>query len=310
MLRTDAKVGMKIVFGRPGERAEKSVGVIERVNPAKAKVKLLEERGTHKTYPVGTVFDVPYSLMEPAPEDGDKTAVKIGKPKTPIVVGTTTFRAGYADGCPLWKVIKSVGPNAYLCEIVNEQVNIGGKVYDSDFAGTRKAFMGMEIAAIIESDKFCGSLENEAEAFYASLQPDQIVHYRNGFGDYVRCRTVKESGETKLKPIALVGEWESHNLPRRSRNGEVYNGYHADQVINGKTFRPHASNIYEYPKYERKGADPAAMTPVNLTVPPMTPEEAKEAALWRKVERIHEATGSHDGDNLKILAAVKAILAE
>ena len=311
MLRTDAKVGMKIVFGRPGDRAEKSVGVIERVNLAKAKVKLLEERGTHKTYPVGTVFGVPYSLMEPAPQDGDKTAVKIGGDKPNVIPGETTFRAAYADSCPLWKVLRKLGTNVYLCEVVNEPVEIDGKVYDGDWAGTQKSFMYGEIVRSVGLSDLYDTFASDHDKFYASLKPGQIVHYNNGFDAFVRCVVVAKDGANVLKPIALVGEWEGYDLPRRMRDGSIYNNFNADRIINGETMTPNSSNIYEGGYKPRNGVDPSTLQPISLAVPPMTPEEAKEAALWSKVDRIHKATEyQHDGDNLKILAAVKAILAE
>lgn len=309
MLRTQAKPGMKVVFGRTGDRAEKSIGKIKKCNPTRAQVELLEERGTFRTYPVGTVFNVGYAIMEPLPDDGDKDAVQIGKPKPEIKVGVTTFRAGYADGNPLWKVVKSVGRDAYLCEIVNEPINIGGKMIPSDFAGTRKAFMGREIAAHVASAKFWDSLEDEAERFYTSLKPNAIVHYDSGFGAYVRCRVVKEGAETKLKPIALVGDWKPHSLPRRMKDGSVYNGYHVDQIIKGETFRPHASNLYEYPTNERKHANPAGMMPVNLNVPDMTEAEAAKADLWKKIDAIGEYCQGGDCEPETIIEAIRKILA-
>jgi hypothetical protein len=74
MERWHARVGIRVVFGSPGDRAEKTLGEIVRCNNVRAHVKILEGRGKHQA---GVVFEVPYSLMEPAPASGDKHDVKI-----------------------------------------------------------------------------------------------------------------------------------------------------------------------------------------------------------------------------------------
>lgn len=64
MLVHEAKVGMKVVFGRGN--GEQTLGEIVKVNPSKAKVKTLETRGNGRGSMVGAVWTVPYSLMKPA----------------------------------------------------------------------------------------------------------------------------------------------------------------------------------------------------------------------------------------------------
>jgi hypothetical protein len=64
MLREQCHVGMKVVFGRGN--GEKTLGEIVKINPAKCKVKTLEERGRGRGSVVGAVWTVPYSLMAPA----------------------------------------------------------------------------------------------------------------------------------------------------------------------------------------------------------------------------------------------------
>jgi hypothetical protein len=59
----DCKVGMKVLFGR--SQGEQTLGEITKVNSVKCKVKQLESRGTMKSYPVGTIWGVPASLMTP-----------------------------------------------------------------------------------------------------------------------------------------------------------------------------------------------------------------------------------------------------
>ena len=58
MLREQCKVGMTVTFGRTA--GEKTVGVVEKCNPSKAKVRTTEARGKS---PAGTIWHVPYSLL-------------------------------------------------------------------------------------------------------------------------------------------------------------------------------------------------------------------------------------------------------
>lgn len=51
------EIGMKVKFGRPN--GQKTVGIIEKVNPKRLKVKTLEQRGINGRSQVGTVWTVP-----------------------------------------------------------------------------------------------------------------------------------------------------------------------------------------------------------------------------------------------------------
>lgn len=56
----DCQVGMEVVFGRGN--GEHTRGVVEKMNRVKAKVRTVETRGRTAA---GTVWGVPYSMMEP-----------------------------------------------------------------------------------------------------------------------------------------------------------------------------------------------------------------------------------------------------
>jgi len=64
MLREQCHVGMKVFFGRGN--GEQTLGEVVKVNPTKCKVKTLEARGNGRGSMVGAVWNVPYSLMNPA----------------------------------------------------------------------------------------------------------------------------------------------------------------------------------------------------------------------------------------------------
>lgn len=60
------KVGDRVRFGRG--QGERTLGKIIKMNQETVKIEQLEERGTQKSYPVGTIWKVPYSMVEPADE--------------------------------------------------------------------------------------------------------------------------------------------------------------------------------------------------------------------------------------------------
>jgi hypothetical protein len=79
-LRQQFKVGMKVYFGR--KRGEQTLGEIVKMNPRKAKVKQLEDRGAIRDYPIGTVWTVPFTLMKPA---DPKASFDATVPAQPVV---------------------------------------------------------------------------------------------------------------------------------------------------------------------------------------------------------------------------------
>lgn len=64
--KADFRKGQKVYFGR--DNGEQTLGQIEKLNPSKAKVKTLEERGNGRGNRAGAVWSVPYGLMRPADE--------------------------------------------------------------------------------------------------------------------------------------------------------------------------------------------------------------------------------------------------
>lgn len=83
---TDFKVGQKVFFGR--SFGEKTLGEIVKINPSKLKIKQLEDRGSIKNYPVGTIWTVPPSLVSPV--EGNQTAPKVTIPEP----ATFNFKVG------------------------------------------------------------------------------------------------------------------------------------------------------------------------------------------------------------------------
>ena len=59
--KKDLSVGQTVYFGRPN--GEKTKGKVVKVNRTKVKVEQLEQRGTYKAHPVGSVWTVPFKLI-------------------------------------------------------------------------------------------------------------------------------------------------------------------------------------------------------------------------------------------------------
>ena len=73
----DFQVGDKVIFGRGN--GEQTLGTVVKVNRVKLKVRQDESRGTMKSYPVGTIWTVPPSLLRKA----NGTAAPAAKAKRP-----------------------------------------------------------------------------------------------------------------------------------------------------------------------------------------------------------------------------------
>jgi hypothetical protein len=72
MERHEARFDMIVVFGR--HHGEKTLGQIVKLNPSKARVKTLEQRGSVRVKDEGQIWGVPYSLMRPATPEEIKAA--------------------------------------------------------------------------------------------------------------------------------------------------------------------------------------------------------------------------------------------
>lgn len=222
------------------------------------------------------------------------------------------FRSAYADSNALWEVKTARGKGCWNCEIVNEKIVIDGKTYDGDYVGVAKVFGNEEIEASVLSMKACDDGQKEHKAFMESLQPGQIVHYDNGFKSLVRCKVVMLEGIKKcLLPIALVGEWKSWDLPKRTDNGVEELPYYPRMIRSEETFTPNYSCIVESSRYAKgkrgfTAASAAALPEIDLGVPPVSPQmKARHSAqTWAK----HVIVEAQKVDDEKDLETFKAFL--
>lgn len=195
-----------------------------------------------------------------------------------IKIGTT-FNCIYADANPLWTVKKKRGEDTYECMVEN----------DPDWRGTRKVFGGEDIRQLISTNQGWERWRAERADWFSTLRVGSTYHYHNAFGEFVRCRVVlgkDEYGNVKnlFQPIALVGTWKPHDLPRRQRDGQIYYPYHADKIVNKiGAWQPDPSTIFEHPSFSGRGrfGDPREMQPISLNLPSMEGDEAEKARLER-----------------------------
>jgi len=156
-----------------------------------------------------------------------------------------------------------------------------------------------DVQGMVDWDRSWRESIDESNAVYLTLKPGRVVHYDNGFGQFVRCEVVAASsqkwhkldaiGGVALKPIALVGNWRDYDLPQRRADGSVYRSYHVRQILDGELFQPNGGNLYESPLYHgRGGVDPRTLEPLSLEPPPATDEEKRFEPLAKKINRIRE----------------------
>jgi len=184
------------------------------------------------------------------------------------------FHSVIADAKVEFEVTKI---NGDLCEAVATENNL-------DYIGTVKGFTVQEVQDAKSAVAFWTKYHRQQKQFYKTIEPGEVYHYHNGFGCFVRCEV---NGEKKLKAIALVGAWQDHDMPRRTRFGYESIPYHAQKVLDGELCTPNQSCIYELHQ-DKFDVDPRTMDPINLTLPEPTEEERLEAEGWTVIAEIEE----------------------
>lgn len=178
----------------------------------------------------------------------------------------TRFHAVLADANVEWRVTAKLGRGVWEATCIDE-----------DYGGSTRAFRAKDIEAAKAIDKMWADNRRKHGDFYAGLKVGQIVHYFNGFKEFVRCEVVegtkedmealaicqaerdRAKAEKMLKPIALVGEWREWDLRPDS--------YHVRGIEEGRPFKPNVTCIYEAEDYaaRKRSIDPRGLEPIKLT---------------------------------------------
>jgi hypothetical protein len=203
-----------------------------------------------------------------------KTAIKPG----------TTFSATHADSSSLFTVVKARGADTYDCEI-KAHPEYGTQI---DWLGHKKVFGGEEIRRSIAQTNLFARLHREADDFWASRKVGEIVHYHNGFGQYVRGIIEKTAKGMQMRPTALVGAWRDHDLPKRGMDGEVRLPYHVKQIRNGEHFTPNDGSMWESKNFSgpmgpNAKLDPTTAPALDISDPAPLKGEAAKAARYEKL---------------------------
>ena len=214
-----------------------------------------------------------------------------------------TFRASYADSMPTFRVTKKAGPGVYLAIIED----------DMDYSGVEKAFTTQEIESSKQWAARFAKLAEADDDFWATVSEGDILHYNDGFGNFVRCEVVmgtednaggvdrsENVGRLVMLPVALVGNWKQFDLANRRPDGSISYGYHARKVIEGNgAWRASTTCIYEAPDYSRgyaKHPDPRTLPALSLEVPEMTELEEQAALEEQMRQAMIEALNDHTVD--------------
>ncbi len=220
----------------------------------------------------------------------------------------TTFNSSYADANPTWTVVKARGAGTWDCVIKD----------DLDYAGTQKVFGTEEILRSRNVAAVFEQLTNDNDTFWNSRPIGAVVHYSNGFGEYVRGIVVidlKDNSPTMM-PTGLVGNWRPNELPRfHPISGEAIIPHHAKGILEQKTFRPHATNIFEsdpasFLKRYAEVGDPGRLVPININLPVASSEQVRNKRI---VEARREAVRIMSDLSIpvdKALAKAQNLLAE
>lgn len=223
------------------------------------------------------------------------------------------FRSVYADSNALWRVDAPAGRGMWRCSIVNEPITHDGVTYESDYAGAVQGFTTEQVERFTGTARAYAKSSDEHEQFYATLPLGSVVHYDNGFTQFVRCVRVQAPAGQRLMPFELVGSWGT--VVRRNNDGSVSNDYHVESILDGRRFEPHYKNIWEAKTKDEKAwsmrsarpngvdqrvnlrrpehqqpFDPTTEPAIDLSPPPVAEDERVMNAYVQRLRAIHVAS--------------------
>lgn len=168
-----------------------------------------------------------------------------------------------------------------------------------------------DIETQVKRSRFFAEESAKKERFYDNLPIGTVVHYDNGFANFVRCVRVEGPKGRRLRAVALVGNWQAHDLPQRRRDGTVDYRHHGTRIKNGEGFEPNAGSIWEnmdektrayamrsckppgpeqrvnFPRYEAP-FDPTTAEPLPLEPPEPSVAEKRLAFHERRLAKLRE----------------------
>jgi hypothetical protein len=214
-----------------------------------------------------------------------------------------TFNYGVADANALWEVLNFVS-YGHLPDGSHDPIWQCGCI-EVGYEG-HDVFRESKIISLANAKKALKEMILSNTVYYKSLRVGDILHYHNGFGQFVRCEVVDEEGSHVLKRNGLVGSWRNHDLPSRTRTGDIQTP-HCSRI--GTTFKPNYSTIYESPKYAGdKDVNPQELELIDLSVPEMTDAAKAIAESWVAVESVRKLLSISNHNPILILKSAKTLI--
>jgi len=213
----------------------------------------------------------------------------------PVKLVGKTFYETVADARVCYQVVAEAANGIYRC--VSKDEDYGGTVLKS------KA----QLQLILKHEKMLKAIDKESEEYVESLNVGDVVHYHDGFNIFFRCEVVDSDKlwfgrKIALKQLALVGTVRDFDLPR-VMNGEVYIPHMSRGILEGHTFTPHPSNIYEKnPDHFRE--NPYELSEVEIVIPELTEEDKRISQIGEAFTEARELMNKPSEENLKAVLEI------
>jgi hypothetical protein len=228
------------------------------------------------------------------------------KKKTEMVEEVTKgmrFHATIGDCTHEWETVKALGEGAWECLGINNPVEVGGENRDSEYAGKKHKFFEETILGSVNLGRVWDDRNNRDTAFLAEQSIGNVLHRFISANRFIRYKVVSVSKGVKgYKAIALVGDWNPHDLPHWSPLGNIEMGYEARQVREGAVAtKIQHDTLFEHPNFGWKDKRYAVKTPTKMKEidlsDPKKPDNLDETArLWALRSQVSKALERTDSD--------------
>lgn len=210
-------------------------------------------------------------------------------PANPTVTIGTQFRMLFADAYALWEVTGIDGLSASI-QVIAEPPEIDGTIPPTDYLGHRDTTSVRKIEQILAADERSAKAIDRDTRWWKNQQDGTVLHYHDGFNQFVRGVVTRRNGTPELLPTALVGDWPAHQVVYRDWSGKVQYGHHVRRIRDKQPWAPHPTTIFEHqPWAVDTPTGPAYMEPISFDIADPTPEEEE---AYRLNQIIQEATNT------------------
>lgn len=159
-----------------------------------------------------------------------------------------TFSDSHADGMFKFEVVEVQGK--FVLAVMED---------NPDWGPVEKAFTVKAAEGLIGWQRTIDASRQQHNDFWANVQVGRVIHYHNGFGEYVRGVVIERDGKRQLDPVALVGDWKNH-----------WEYHWAKLLRRDGAWQPSSTCVYEAPDFvgprgPNAGVDPTTLAPLDFT---------------------------------------------